>query len=314
MDKNNLIIISGPTSVGKTALSVKLASRINGEIISADSMQVYRGMDIGTAKVTKEEMQGIPHYLIDCLSPFDEFNVAVFQTMAKEAMDKIWSNGHIPIIVGGTAFYIQALLYDIDFAEEEVSYKEELQEFYEKNGVDALFERLREIDPQSCESIDKNNIKRVIRAIEYYQNHGEPISVHNENEKTKESPYNFAYFCLNDEREVVYDRINRRVDLMVEAGLVNEVKELKEQGLSTSNISMLGIGYKEIFNYLDGNCTLEEATEEIKLNTRHFAKKQVTWYKREREITMINKQEFNRNDELIIEFMLKNLAKKGILK
>lgn len=313
MDNNKLIIISGPTAVGKTSLSIKLARLIGGEIISADSMQVYKGMDIGTAKIKKEEMQGVKHYLIDDLTPFDEFNVAVFKKMAQEAIEIIKQNGHIPIIVGGTAFYIQALLYDIDFADEETSRKEELQLFYEQNGKDALFQRLMDIDPKSCEVIDKNNIKRVIRAIEYYENHNETISEHNLKQMQKESPYNFAYFCLNDERDVLYSKINLRVDKMIEEGLVQEVSKLKEMGLNTNNISMLGIGYKEILSYLDGNCTLDEAVYDIKINTRHFAKKQITWYKREREIDIINKKDYNYDDEMIIKEMMKILQKKGII-
>lgn len=308
-----LIVISGPTSVGKTALSIKLAKSVGGEIISADSMQVYKGMDIGTAKITKEEMQGVKHYLIDCLSPFEDFNVARFVEMAKEAMEEIWDKGLIPIIVGGTAFYIQALLYDIDFASEEESHKEELELFYKQNGKDALFEKLREVDPKSCESIDPCNIKRVIRAIEYYENHKEPISMHNEAQRLKDSPYTFAYFCLNDERDVIYQRINARVDEMIESGLVKEVEGLQRQGLNSSNISMLGIGYKEILSYLNKECTLEEATETIKLNTRHFAKKQITWYKREREINMINKQDYDREDDQIINYMTNVLKQKGII-
>ena len=232
MEKQPMVILTGPTAVGKTNLSIELAKRINGAIISADSMQVYKYMDIGSAKIMPQEMQGIKHYLIDELLPSDEFNVFIFKKMAKKALEEIYSNDQIPIIVGGTGFYIQALLYDIDFTEQDtdIAYRNKLSEFAAVNGNHALHEKLKNIDPVSYETIHENNVKRVIRALEYYHNCSEPISKHNDSERQKESPYNFAYFVLNDERKRLYDRIDKRVDIMVENGLVEEVKKLKNMG------------------------------------------------------------------------------------
>ena len=230
--KQPLIILTGPTASGKTALSVELAKRIGGEIISADSMQVYRYMDVGSAKVTVEEMDGVPHHLIDVLDPQDSFNVVTFQEMAKEAMKKIYANGHIPIVAGGTGFYIQALLYDIDFTDNDgdMEYRHHLEELAKEQGAEVLHSMLKEVDPPSAEAIHANNVKRVIRALEFYKKTGQRISDHNEEERQKESPYNFAYYVLNMDRATLYDRIDLRVDKMIEAGLEEEVKQLKGMG------------------------------------------------------------------------------------
>ena len=281
-----LIIITGPTAAGKTDLSVRLAQAIGGEIISADSMQVYRHMDIGSAKITEEEKKGIPHYLIDVLSPDEEFNVAVFQKMAKDAVNTIYSHGNIPIVTGGTGFYIQALLYDIDFTktDEDSSIREALETMGREKGGEYLHELLHKIDPDSASEIHPNNKKRVIRAIEYFRQTGEKISEHNRREREKSSPYDFLYYTVNMDREVLYQRIDRRVDLMMEQGLVSEVKRLKEMGCTREMVSMQGLGYKEILDYLQGVCTLEEAVYILKRDTRHFAKRQITWFKRERDV------------------------------
>lgn len=293
--KRPLIIITGPTAVGKTALSVELAREIGGEIISADSMQVYRYMDIGSAKVTKEEMDGIPHHLIDVLEPTEEFNVVTFQKMAKEALEGIYERGHIPVIAGGTGFYIQALLYDIDFTEteEDTSYRKVLEEKAAKEGPEVLHEMLRAVDPESAEAIHANNVKRVIRALEFHAQTGEKISEHNEKERGKESPYQFFYYVLNTDRPVLYERIDRRVDVMLAQGLVEEVKKLKEMGCTRELISMQGLGYKEILAYLDGETSLDEAVYILKRDTRHFAKRQLTWFKRERDVRWLNLPEFD---------------------
>ena len=224
--KKPLIILTGPTAVGKTKLSIELAKAVNGQMISADSMQVYRHMDIGTAKIRPEEMQGIPHYLIDVLDPWESFDVVRFQTMAKEALEKIYAAGAIPIVVGGTGFYIQALLYNIDFDENdsETGYRSELQAFAERHGAEALHDRLRQVDEKSADMIHPNNIKRVIRALEFYHQTGTRISEHNETQRQKESPYRFVYFVLDDERERIYRRIDQRIDQMLDQGLVTEVK------------------------------------------------------------------------------------------
>ena len=310
-----MVVLTGPTAVGKTALSIDLAKKINGAIISADSMQVYKYMDIGSAKITKEEMQGIDHYLIDELMPEDEFNIVQFQKMAKEALDKIYSKGQIPIITGGTGFYIQGLLYDIDFdaQNQNDSIRKELEAFAVEKGAHQLHELLKDIDPVSYDIIHENNVKRVIRAIEFYRISGYPISEHNQQEKQKESPYNFAYFVLNDDRENLYKRIDKRVDIMVKQGLVEEVRRLHQMGYSKDMVSMQGLGYKEILRSFEGEYSMEEAIDIIKRETRRFAKRQITWFRREKEVIWINKNEYNYSNDLIIDEMEKILLAKGII-
>ena len=315
MCKKPLIILTGPTAVGKTAASIGLAKAIGGEIISADSMQVYKNMDIGSAKITKEEMDGVPHYLVDVLDPKEEFNVVRFKDMAKEAMDKIYANGHIPIVVGGTGFYIQALLYDIDFTKEEddKTYRCELEKLAEEKGASYLHNMLKEVDLKSAEDIHENNVKRVIRALEYFHETGEKMSLHNEKERQKESPYNSAYFVLNDNRSYLYERIDKRVDMMITEGLVDEVQSLKNMGLTKDMVSMQGLGYKEILDYLDGKTDLEEAVYILKRDTRHFAKRQLTWFKRERDVIWVDKDKFDHNEDKIKEFIINTLKDKGII-
>lgn len=310
-EKKKLVVLTGPTAVGKTALSIELAKRIGGEIISADSMQVYRYMDIGSAKIKPLEMEGIPHHLIDVLMPDEAFNVFRFQEMAKQAMDSIYERGHIPIIAGGTGFYIQALLYDIDFSDEADHSKIRLrleQEAFQK-GNEFLHEALQKVDPASAEAIHPNNSKRVIRALEFYELNGYPISEHNETERLKESPYAFCYFVLNDDREKLYQKIEERIEQMLEEGLVDEVRRLKEMGYHREMVSMQGLGYKEILDYLDGKCTLDEAVYLIKRDTRHFAKRQLTWFRREREVIWIDKKEFSYDNLKILDFMEACLSK-----
>lgn len=307
--KKPLIILTGPTAVGKTELSVKLAKALQGEIISADSIQVYKYMDIGSAKVTKEEMEGVKHYLIDELMPDEEFNIFYFKEKAKEYVNEIYKNNHIPIVAGGTGFYIQSLLYDIEFKNEESDdqIRNELYQLYEKQGAAYIHNMLKQIDPESAAAIHENNVKRVIRAIEYYRLNGEKISIHNEREKQKNSPYNFKYYCLNMDRKLLYERINKRVDIMVQNGLVEEVKSLLNMGYSKNLVSMQGIGYKEIVLYLEGNITLEEAVEMIKQETRRFAKRQLTWFRREKEVTFINYEDFDFDKEKVLEFMINDI-------
>lgn len=315
LKKRPLIILTGPTAVGKTKASIGLAKAVGGEIISADSMQVYRHMDIGSAKIKKEEMEGIPHYLVDVLEPEEEFHVARFQQMAKEAMEEIYSRNHVPIVVGGTGFYIQALLYDIDFSkgEEDTSYREELEAFAAANGAEALHEKLREVDPVSADTIHANNVKRVIRALEFYRQTGTPISEHNETEREKESPYHFAYFVLTDEREHLYNRIEKRIDQMLDEGLLDEVCSLREKGYTRDMVSMQGLGYKEILAYLDGECTLEEAVYILKRDTRHFAKRQLTWFRRERDVIWIPKNELGYEENKVLERLLAELKERNII-
>ena len=313
--KRPLVILTGPTAVGKTALSIALAKEIGGEIISADSMQVYRRMDIGSAKITPEEMAGVPHHLIDVLEPDQEFNVVVFQKLAKRAVADIYSRGHIPVVVGGTGFYIQALVYDIDFTEndEDTALRRSLEELARREGAEALYERLRAVDPESCESIHANNIKRVIRAIEFYEKTGKKISDHNREQRQNDSPYNVAYFVLNDDRERIYERINERVDLMMAQGLTEEVRALRESGCRKDMVSMQGLGYKELLSYLEGERSLEEAVYLIKRDTRHFAKRQLTWFRREKEVIWIEKNVFDRDSQKMLEFMQDFLHEKGII-
>mgnify|MGYP001054796897 FL=1 len=315
MEKRPLVILTGPTAVGKTALSVAFAKAINGEIISADSMQVYRHMDIGSAKVTKEEMEGVPHHLIDVLEPAEEFNVVLFQRMARQAAEEIESRGHIPILVGGTGFYIQALLYNIDFAEndEDRRLRRSLEEIAKEQGASALYEKLRAVDPESCEIIHANNVKRVIRAIEFYEKTGKKISAHNREQRQNISPYRFAYFVLNDDREKIYRQIDQRVDLMMERGLVEEVRALRAMGCSRGMVSMQGLGYKEILSYLEGEISQEEAVYLIKRDTRHFAKRQLTWFKREKEVTWIEKNVFDYSSQNMLAFMQDFLHEKRII-
>ncbi|MFR0667375.1 MAG: tRNA (adenosine(37)-N6)-dimethylallyltransferase MiaA [Faecalimonas umbilicata] len=311
-EKKPLIILTGPTAVGKTKASIGLAKAIGGEIISADSMQVYRHMDIGSAKITKEEMADVPHYLIDVLEPEEEFHVVRFQQMAKAAMTDIYSRGKIPIIVGGTGFYIQALLYDIDFTENEGDsvYREKLEALAKEKGAAYLHGQLAMVDPKSAEEIHANNIKRVIRALEFYHQTGQKISEHNERERQKESPYQFCYFVLNDRRECLYERIDQRVDQMIRNGLVQEVQTLKERGCTKQMVSMQGLGYKEIFSYLEGDCSLEEAVYIIKRDTRHFAKRQLTWFKRERDVIWVQKDELNYDDEKLLQNLLESIKER----
>ena len=310
-----MIVLAGPTAVGKTALSIALAKRVNGAIISADSMQVYKYMDIGSAKIMPQEMDGVKHYLIDVLEPQEEFNIVIFQQMAKKALDEIYANGQIPIIAGGTGFYIQALLYDIDFNKQDCNqeYRAELERIAKEQGNEVLHARLAEIDPASAEKIHANNVKRVIRALEFYHLTGKLISEHNEEEQQKTSPYNFAYFVLTDDRANLYERIDKRVDIMVEQGLLEEVKKLKEMGYHRDMVSMQGLGYKEILDYLDGKCTLEEAIYILKRETRHFAKRQLTWFRRERDVIWFDKKGYHYDEEAVLHEMCRILVEKQIL-
>ena len=299
--KKPLLILTGPTAAGKTDLSIGLAKALNGEIISADSMQVYRHMDIGTAKIKKEQMQGIPHYLIDELEPWEEFNVAVFQARCKKYIEEIHAKGKLPILAGGTGFYIQSVLYDVDFEETEAdeAYRRELMAFAKEQGNKALHEMLAKVDKASALAIHPNNVKRVIRALEYYKQTGKKISEHNEEQQKKTAEYDFRYYVLSLPREILYKRINQRVDVMREEGLVEEVKKLLAMGCSKEMVSMQGLGYKEIVAALEGEDTLEAAFEKIKQETRHFAKRQFTWFKRERDVTWIYKEQFQSEEELL---------------
>jgi len=281
--ENRIIVITGPTAVGKTSAAVKLARQLGTEVISADSMQVYRGMDIGTAKVTAEEMDGVPHSLIDCMDPSEDYNVAAFQKMARSQIERIHSEGKIPIVCGGTGFYIQALLYDIDFQNEreDHSVRQRLEKQAESEGIDSIYEELKRIDPEYALVTPKENLKRCIRAIEYYRTHGEKFSEHNRAEylKRNHSIYDAKIFVLYDEREKLRERIDQRVDRMMEAGLEEEVRRLIDSGVPAKATSMQGIGYKQLLEYFSGKVSLSEAVDRIKIDSRHYAKRQLVWFK-----------------------------------
>lgn len=307
---NKLIVLTGPTAVGKSRLSIRLAKEISAEIISADSMQVYKSMDIGTDKISAADRGEVRHHLIDILEPTDSFDVVLFQKYSQKALDEIYLNKHIPLIVGGTGFYIQSVLYDIDFSETDAdksaryAYEKEFEEGGERAAF-LLHEKLRRIDEESADIIPVNNVKRVIRALEFFEKTGRRISEHNKEQRNKTSPYDYIYMVLTDEREFLYKRIGERIDEMIKKGLVDEVKALKAKGVSADMTSMQGIGYREILSYLDGVYDLDEAVYLIKRNTRHFAKRQLTWFKREKNVIWIDKSVYDRDEDKIFE-VIKN--------
>ncbi len=312
--KPPLIILSGPTAVGKTSLSVEFALTHDLEIISADSAQVYKGMDIGTAKITDDEKKGIPHYLIDVCDRSEDYSAFKFSEMANDCIDTIRSHGKIPFVVGGTGFYIQALLKGVEFDDEgpDEDYRESLEKLAAKKGCEYLHDMLKGIDEESALRIPPQNIKRVIRALEYNHLTGRKISEHNDNESAKEPVFNAAYFVLTDDRELIYKRIDQRVDEMIEAGLEKEVRTIMESGTSPDCVSMQAIGYKEMVPYIKGEMSLEEAVYQIKLRTRHFAKRQLTWYKREPDVIMMDRREFNGDVNAMMTFMSEECKKRGL--
>ena len=311
--KKPLIVLTGPTAVGKTGLSIQLAKRIGGEIVSADSMQVYRYMNIGSAKIMPEEMERVPHHLVDILDPREDFHIVRFQEMALEAMKGIYERGHIPMLVGGTGFYIQAVTRGIDFtrADQMDDRRKELEYLAEEYGAEYLHSLLSEKDPAAAASIHPHNIKRVIRALEFYEQNQKPISQHNLEERQKESPYALSYFVLNMPRELLYRRIDERVDRMMEEGLLQEVQMLLDMGVHRPMTSMQAIGYKEIADYLEGVYPLEEAVRVLKRDTRHFAKRQLTWFRREPDVIWVDKDRFDYNDEMILDYMVETIRAKN---
>lgn len=303
-----LVVIAGPTGIGKSDLAVRLAKLIGGEIISADSMQVYKELNIGTAKITDEEKSGIRHHLIDMFDPDFSCDVNLYQKLVKEAIDEIVTRNKIPILCGGTGFYIQAITKDIDFTQEENdnSVRDKYESFYKEFGEDALFGKLIETDPESSQIIPKQNIKRVIRALEFYEIHGQKISEHNLKESLKKSPYNLSYFVLTTERKLLYDKIDLRVDKMMSSGLLNEVENLMDKYKYDSQSGFYNaIGYKELIDYLNGNNSYERAVELIKQNSRHYAKRQITFFKREKDAIWLDRSVLNDNE--IIEQIINTL-------
>ncbi|GAB3066811.1 tRNA (adenosine(37)-N6)-dimethylallyltransferase MiaA [Virgibacillus ainsalahensis] len=282
--KKTIIVIVGPTAVGKTKLSIEIAKRFNGEVISGDSMQVYRGLDIGTAKVTEEEKQGIPHYMIDIKNPDEEFSAADFQYYVQTHIDEITSRGKLPIIVGGSGLYIQSVLYDYNFSDQKRN--EEVTKRYEKiienEGITPLYNRLKEICPKQAEKIHPNNHRRVIRALELYETTGLTME-QNQQEQTMNASYNHILIGLEMERELLYHRINLRIDQMLENGLLDEVNQLYKAGLKDSQ-SMKAIGYKEFIPYFEGDQSLDRTIELLKRNSRRYAKRQFTWFKNKMDV------------------------------
>ena len=292
--KQPLLIIAGPTATGKSAAAAELAIRMNGAVISADSMQVYRGMDIGSAKVTEEEMRGVPHYLIDCVDPSESWNVVRFQQKAREAVREISGSGRLPILCGGTGFYIQALLYDVDFTEmeEDTALRESLQKIAAERGPGALHAMLAEKDPASAAAIHPGNVKRVIRALEFAGGTGQSIAAHNLEQREKDAAYSAVFFVLTMDRKKLYGLIDRRVDMMMEKGLLDEVTSLRDAGIPRDSTAMQGIGYKQLYGYLEGEYSLDEAVRLIKRDTRHFAKRQLTWFRREKDVLWVDIDSF----------------------
>lgn len=305
MSKIPVVVIAGPTGVGKTATSIELAKALGGEIISADSMQIYRGMDIGTAKVTSDEMQGVPHHLIDIADPKENFSVYRFVSECKKAVNDIISRGKMPIIVGGTGLYIDSFLSDIDFEKtcSDEEYRKYLTDLAKEKGNEYVHEMLSKIDSESAKNIHPNNLKRVVRALEYYKITGSTISSHNEESKKKPSPYNCCYICLTRDRENLYNRIDKRVDIMIDSGLVDEVRSLLNSGATSAHTSMQAIGYKEIVEYLSGNVSLEEAVQTLKRDSRHYAKRQLTWFRRNKDVLWIDLDKTDNPTDKCMEFI-----------
>ena len=305
MNDRRILVIAGPTAVGKTEYAIEAAKAFDGEIVSCDSMQLYKNMDIGSAKPNESERAEAVHHLIDFLDPRDDFSVARYQDMARETIDDILSRGKLPVISGGTGLYLNSIIYDMDFAgaagDEEL--RQSLKAKAVSEGPEALHDMLRELDPAAAERIHPNNIKKIIRAIERLEAGEGEVRPFDAN--ISENPaYDPLMVCLTRDREELYDRINRRVDLLIDAGLVDEVRSLTEMGLTAEDISMKGIGYKEIIDYLDGKATLEEAIDTIKKNTRHYAKRQLTWFRRYDKMSVLNLSEYLNEQKAKEEFII----------
>lgn len=301
----DLIVLTGPTAVGKTSLSIALAKAVGGEIISADSMQVYKYMNIGTAKITEDEKCGIPHFMIDELEPDEEFNVTIFKNKVMNYIKEIKDRGKVPIIVGGTGFYIQSVIYDINFNEygDDRQVRKKYEEMAENSGKSKLHSKLAEVDKEYADSVSENNVKKVIRALSFFEMTGERLSEHNKKERERSSPFDFAYFVLTMDRKKLYERIDKRVELMFEMGLVDEVRTLMKRGYDKSLVSMQGIGYKEVIDYLTGETGFDDCIDIIKRDTRHFAKRQLTWFKREKVVNYIDKDIFTTEEDCLKEML-----------
>ncbi|MGL4656120.1 MAG: tRNA (adenosine(37)-N6)-dimethylallyltransferase MiaA [Sarcina sp.] len=305
---NKILVIAGPTAVGKTDISIQLAKRLNGEIISTDSMQIYKYMDIGSAKISKAEMDGVVHHLIDFVEPSSEFSVSDFQILAKKAIKDIQSRGKLPILAGGTGLYINSVICTMNFAEGEKDevYRKDLESLALSKGNDYVHSLLKDIDEESYNSIHPNNVKRVIRALEVYKQSGKPFSAFKEENSIYTCDYDVFYYVLNMDREKLYNRINLRVDIMIEKGLIDEVKMLKDMGLTENDQSMKGIGYKEILAYLNNEIDLDSAIDMVKQGSRNYAKRQLTWFRKDPRAVFIDKDSFD-NEEAIINNILEEV-------
>ena len=303
MDKKKVIVICGPTASGKTALSIELAKKINGEIISCDSMQIYKDMNIGTAKPTQEEMQGIKHYLIDIISPNERYSVADYKRDAKKAIKEIINKGKIPIVVGGTGLYIDSLIYEIEYQDIQFveNYRKELEKQVEEKGLDYLFKKAKEIDPQAIEKISQNDKKRILRILEIYKATGKNKTQQEIESRKKEVEYDYHVYAIDWDREELYNRINKRVDIMIKQGLIEEVKKILEK-YKEFPTAMQGLGYKEVVEYLEGKTTKEEMIEKIKMETRRYAKRQLTWFRKNKQtIWLKGKDNLQNNIKIILE-------------
>ena len=303
MQKEKVIVICGPTASGKTALSIELAKKINGKIISCDSMQIYKDMNIGTAKPTKEEMQGIKHYLLDFVSPDERYSVADFKRDSKKAIKEIIAKGKTPIIVGGTGLYLDSLIYEIEYKDIKFDeeYRKKLEERVEKEGLNELYKEAKKIDPIAIEKISENDKKRILRILEIYNATGKNKTQQEIESRKKEVEYDYKVYALNWDREKLYDRINRRVDIMIEQGLVEEVKEILNK-YKKFPTAMQGLGYKEVVEYLEGKCSKEEMIEKIKMETRRYAKRQLTWFRKNKQTVWLDGQEkIQNNIQIILE-------------
>lgn len=294
----DLVIIVGPTAVGKTDSSIQIAKRLNGEIISADSMQIYRQMDIGTAKIREDEMDGVRHHMIDIVDPCDEFSVSDFQERAYRCIEDISSRGKLPIVVGGTGLYINSLVYKLDFSEthSDQSIRDIFYRYAEVYGNEYIHDRLRVVDPETAKKLSINDTKRIVRALEVYQLTGSPMSEYNKNFREENDNFNLAFMGLTMDRQILYDRINTRVDKMIEEGLIDEVKNLLDNGYTSNCTSMKAIGYKEVIDYIEGELSYEDMISILKRNSRRFAKRQLTWFRRDRRIEWFYKDQYNQNE------------------
>ena len=305
MQKNKVIVICGPTASGKTALSIELAKQIHGEIVSCDSMQIYQDMNIGTAKPTPEEMQGIQHYLIGYVSPEQRYSVADYKADAKKAIKEIIEKGKMPIVVGGTGLYLDSLIYEIEYQEIQLDeeYRKKLEEEVEEKGLEALYERAKQIDAIAIEKISPNDKKRILRILEIYHATGKTKTEQEIESRKKEVEYDYKVYALDWDRQTLYDRINKRVDMMIEQGLIEEVKQILDK-YDTFPTAMQGLGYKEVVDYLKGDLTKEEMIEKIKMESRRYAKRQLTWFRKNKQTIWLNAEDEIQNN---IDIILKDI-------